>query len=183
MTLDKIIDKFCKSVKRFYQAVGIVLALNAASIPVTYVINSSVNEEEQTIVFTSGHLTSKLIDFFMYTPITLRQNIRGRKVTWVSDAKKEEIIDYLQNPDYQKIVFIGHGTGSSFVAADGKFTARDISKHNIPKKGGELIQHTCGGGDQSLRHALLENPENYHGFDGPVRVGVNYTTAWVRLFD
>ena len=119
----------------------------------------------------------------MYTPITLRQNMDGNSVTWVSNGSRAEVLDYLENPDYQNVVFIGHGTGNSFLASDGSVTPNDITSLQIPKRDGELIQHTCGGGGQGLRTALLRNPNNGYGFDSPVRLGTNYSTAWERLFN
>lgn len=193
MDLDKIVDKINKYYsKPFWLTYGIALSLTAGADIASYYINEFVPKGGKTIVFTSGNddhdrlpyvVKAKIIDFFMYTPITLRQNINGNQVTWISNATKKEVLDGLGDPQYQNVVFIGHGNGYTFGAADQDVYAKDIYELDISKKSGELIQHTCGGGPDQFREVLLSIPEKGYGFKKQVNVKENYVTAWKRLFE
>lgn len=52
---------------------SIPLCINAVTIPITYGINRTIHSEEKTVVFTNG----QTLDFIVYTPVTLEQNMRG----------------------------------------------------------------------------------------------------------
>jgi len=185
MALEKLVKKVNKYSTRLGQAYAVILAFQATADMASLSINELMPKDGQTIVFTSGNdeviplpyaVTARIIDFFMYAPITLRQNLHGNKVKWVSNATKREVLDGLSDPKYQNVAFIGHGTSFSFWAADGPVYPEDVL--DLPKKSGELIQHTCGSGSPELRDALLIDPQKGYWFDEPISVGKNYATAW-----
>ncbi|MFH1637043.1 MAG: hypothetical protein ABIB71_01305 [Candidatus Woesearchaeota archaeon] len=173
--------------------VAVPLAANSVALGATYATNRSIDSEKKTAVFTSGHdeisnksspAIAKLIDFFMYPPVTLRQNLRGYHVDWYSDAPCDTIMEKLSNPEYDNVVFIGHGNSSQYAASDGSISSWDIVISNIPKKEGEFLQHTCGGGGNeiSLRDALLEDTEKGYSYDQPISAFENYSKAVIELF-
>lgn len=189
-------DKICRSkylYNYFSLPFGIMLWINGVSIAITSTINQHIISDEKTVVFTGGYdpapippeIISITIDYFMYTPITLRQNMDGSHVDWYSNATQEEVLKNLLKPEYQNIVFIGHGDSSTFAVSDGAVTSYDIMDWHIPTKKGKLIQHTCGKEtyDPSLREVLLQSPrEQWYGFEDTVSGGINYFTAWKRVF-
>lgn len=183
-------EKVHKVNKKLLLAQALFVGFHAATNLTTYFVNKSM-PNENTIVFTSGsddkiplpyEVNAKIIDFFMYTQVTLRQNLHGNKVIWMSNSNKKEVLNGLSNLQYQNIVFIGHGTGYSFWTADGPIYPEDISSSKIRKKSGELIQHTCGMGSPELRNSLLTFPEKGYYFEGPITAKQNYLTAWKELF-
>ena len=185
MALEKLIKKVSTQIN---QVSAVVLAFQATTSIASLSINEFMPKDGQTIVFTSGNddliplpytVTARIIDFFMYAPITLRQNLHGNKVKWVSNATKKEELEGLSDPKYQNVAFIGHGTSFSFWAADGPVYPEDVL--DLPKKSGELIQHTCGSGSPELRDALLIDPQKGYWFDEPISAGKNYLTAWKQV--
>lgn len=196
--LEAIVERLEEKFLNIFKKISITfLALTALSIPVTQIINYKITPKQKTVVFTSGAFTggkifhptltygfSKIIDFFFYSPITLRQNLEGNQVYWCSNATKEEVLENLSDEEYQNVVFIGHGDRRGYVATDKSVTVSDLQRKHIPKKEGMLIQHTCGGGDFpiSLREILLKDPKKGYSFDKPITPFKNYGTALVKLF-
>ena len=95
MALEKLIKKVSTQIN---QVSAVVLAFQATTSIASLSINEFMPKDGQTIVFTSGNddliplpytVTARIIDFFMYAPITLRQNLHGNKVKWVSNATKK----------------------------------------------------------------------------------------------
>ncbi|PIN76437.1 hypothetical protein COV17_02520 [Candidatus Woesearchaeota archaeon CG10_big_fil_rev_8_21_14_0_10_36_11] len=188
----KIVDFIGKWEKRFLLILVGALAINAATIPVTYMANSLVNSETKTAVFTSGSndlipnpIISTVVDFFMYTPVTLRQTISGNEVYWYSNATKEKILEVLENPEYTNIIFIGHGTKSSYRASNGDLGIDDLFTRNLPRRKGEFIQHTCGNdiGKRSLGEVLYPDGSGGYGFNELVAIESNYARAWKMIMD
>ncbi|PIN69695.1 hypothetical protein COV93_04510 [Candidatus Woesearchaeota archaeon CG11_big_fil_rev_8_21_14_0_20_43_8] len=145
----------------------------------------------ETVVFTSGFdhqfkhpgLVAAVCDHYMYTPVVARQHRLGRAVKWVSNATKETVLENLANEQYQNVVFIGHGSNSTYCTTDGDVTSEDIIECDIRKKDGELIQHTCGGGGGiPLREALLSNTDRGYTFERPIWLTENYIAAWTAFF-
>jgi len=152
-------QKIKKGAKIASLVLGIAMGINMLGILGTYTTNNIIKSKEKTAVFTSGNddqlfnfippeVKAKFIDFLMYTPVTLRQNLNGNHVDWYSHANKNLILSQLENPQNNNVVFIGHGSYGSYKAADGRLWFYDIDekikKGNIKAKNGELIQHTCG---------------------------------------
>ncbi|OGW43102.1 MAG: hypothetical protein A2Y66_08765 [Nitrospirae bacterium RBG_13_41_22] len=147
--------------------------------------------EYDTIAFTSGFdnsgapkwLIAGLCDHFLFTPITAKHNAQGHKVKWLSNVKRDTVLNTLSDEQYQNIVMIGHGNSNSYYASDGKVTAEDILDKGIKKKKGALYQHTCGGGNGlKLREVLLEDPSKGYTFDRCIYITENYLAAWKSLF-
>ena len=172
-------------------SVGIFIA------PVALLINGIIKlingftTKYDTIAFTSGFdrsgfpkwLIAGLCDHFLYTPITAKQNAKGHNVKWLSNVKRDTLLDMLSDEQYQNIILIGHGNNNSYYASDGKVTAEDILDKGIKKKKGALYQHTCGGGEGlKLRDALLEDPSKGYTFDRSIYITENYIAAWKSLF-
>lgn len=166
----------------------------------TYIqkLNQDIKDSATTVVFSSGydptHLPKPIIagaiDFFMYAPITLRQNLMGNKVDWYSNATKNEMLEILVNPQYDNVVFIGHGASDNYATPDGDLTSSDImvrrfllKEENLTKKG-EIIQYTCGGGGGiSLRRVLSANlkGDKGYGFEKNISIFENWGKAWKEL--
>ena len=185
-----LVDKIWKWEKRTLMALAFALSINALSIPVTQYINSRELDGGKTAVFTSGYddsflpsgIVSGLADFFMYSPITLRQNLEGNQVDWYSNSTKKQVLNVLQNPNYQNIVFIGHGGKSYYEATDGMVTVDDLFSIDLPERQGEFIQHTCGSGNGiSLREALYPTGSKGYGFNKDVSILENYGRSLVEL--
>lgn len=175
------------------------LAANTVAIPVTYFINSLPIYNEKTAVFTSGddHITkdilpppvvSLLVDFFMYVPVTLRQNLRGSQVDWYGNATGDTVVEQITDDKYQSVVLIGHRGGStngSYAATDRIVYTSEILKYKPKKKSGELVQHTCGvkkDRQKSLREIILKKPKKGFEFDYVVYPDTSYFVAWRELF-
>lgn len=170
---------------------GGLISLNPILIIIVYAINKSINSKNRTIVFTSGYdyrdikpvVVAKFIDFFMYVPITLRQNLKLRKVYWFSQLTKKLILEKLQDPQYQNIIFIGHGKNHNYMATDGAVTVNDLKKLHLPKRTGEYIQHTCGGGKSKFLYKIIyPNGCSGYVFDRPIYMLENYAYALVKMF-
>lgn len=168
---------------RIFSKIGIYLSIplciNAGTIPITYGINHTIPSEEKTVVFANG----QTLDFIVYTPIILEQNIRGRQVTWISDATYQEVVDYLINPEYENVVFFGHGSRSIYETRDDNFiSGYTILIHDIPKKN-EVLQYTCGelGSSPALREVLVSDPHQWYGFEKKVSFNTLYAAAWERF--
>lgn len=150
------------------------------------------NNHPKTAVFTSGYdknlkspkLVSRIIDTFMYAPVTLGQNLKGNYVDWYSNATKKEVLKILKEGDHESIVFIGHGSQASFCATDEPLTSEDILDNDIPKINGELVQHTCGKKDPipPLKEVLLKDSKKGFHFNEVISGPTNYLAAWGRLF-
>jgi len=147
--------------------------------------------ECDTVAFTSGFdysgapkwLISILGEFFLYTPITAKHNAEGRRVKWVSNVKRDILLNMLSDEQYQNVILIGHGNSNSYHASDGNITAEDILDKGIKKKKGSLYQHTCGGGGGlKLRDVLLEDASKGYTFDRSIYITENYFAAWKSLF-
>ncbi|MBS1232359.1 MAG: hypothetical protein H6R42_13 [Nitrospirae bacterium] len=177
---------------------GIVIAIGGLAIaPVSLLSNGLMKlincctSDNDTIAFTSGFdysgapkwLIAKLCDLFLYTPITVKHNIKGHHVKWVSNVKRDTVLNMLSDEQYQNVILIGHGNNNSYYASDGKVTAEDILDKGIKKKEGALYQHTCGGGDGlKLRDVLLKDPSKGYTFDRSIYITENYLAAWKLLF-
>lgn len=190
MKLDDLIYKISKG---FLLTLAGALSVNTASIPITSYINNKMDSDKRTVVFTSGFdngsffegkITSGIIDFFMYSPVTLRQNLNGNKTMWKSNLTKKEVLKYLKDPQYQNIVFIGHGSHSSYETINNSLTINDLSKLNLSnRQGGEFIQYTCGAGDgKGLREGLYPNGSEGYSFDKKVSAYQIYAKALSELF-
>jgi hypothetical protein len=170
---------------------GLVLA------PVLLIINAIIKlinsfaPNDDTIVCTSGFdhsgapkwLIAGLCYHFLYAPITAKHNAKGHKVKWLSNVKRDTVLDMLSDEQYQNIIMIGHGNRNCYIAGDGKVTAEDILDKGVKKKKGALYQHTCGGGDGlRLRDVLLQDPSKGYAFDRSIYITENYLAAWKSLF-
>jgi hypothetical protein len=170
---------------------GLVIALvSLLSNGIIKLINACTTEHD-TIAFTSGFdnsgapkwLIAGLCYHFLYTPITAKHNAEGHNVKWLSNVKRDTVLDMLSDEQYQNIILIGHGNNNSYHASDGNVTAEDILDKGIKKKKGALYQHTCGGGDGlKLREVLLEDPSKGYTFDRSIYITENYLAAWKSLF-
>ena len=186
-----LLSKIWNQKKKIILAGALVLSVNAVSIPITSYINNNLDSEKQTVVFTSGYtsinlppkMISGLIDFFMYPPITIRQNLKGNKVVWLSNSTRKEVLDALQDPQYKNIIFIGHGSDSCYAATDGNVTVDTLVKLNLPRRHGEFIQHTCGGEvkNKSLREVLYPDGSEGYNFDRTIEIFENYGKSLVEL--
>ncbi|MFH1053957.1 MAG: hypothetical protein V1740_06080 [Candidatus Woesearchaeota archaeon] len=179
-----------KWLRRTALAIAIPIAAYAVSIPAVYAANKALPYHQKTAVFTSGNdpfwpepIAIGAVDFFMYTPVTLRQIRDRNKVDWFSNYKKDDILDVIADPDYQNIVFIGNGQSDRFYASDRVVTAEDIYRIGISKKSGMLVQHTCGDTKYSptLRDVLLEDSGNSFFYDHRINEIKNFVIAWFRV--
>ncbi len=188
--------KWCK---RILLGTAIFLGLNAATIPVTYLVNKNINAEKNTIVFTSGKnnleqygipnipspLMAKIIDFFMYTPVTLRETLKGNKVYWCSNPSLERFVDEVENPKYHNITLFGHGSKNSYALFDGNAYAYNFRMISVPYRDGEFCQYTCGeeGEDgENLKDVLFTNCKRSKTFDGILDPFTSYASAWKDVF-
>lgn len=181
-------DRVCALTEGITKAAKIFLTANAAALLLTYGINTTLDSGPKTVVFANSEpgslepLKTAAVDFFMYVPITMRQTLRGNQVVWKSGARVQDIIDNLKDPTYESAVFVGHGSGSTYQAADGTFYGYyHPLKERIPLHAGELIQQTCGSEDHQLRQALLMDPTQGYQFSGRVTKLENYLHAWTHL--
>jgi len=177
---------------------GIVIAIGGLAIaPVSLLSNGLMKlinchtSDYDTIAFTSGFdhsgvpkwLIAKLCDLFLYTPVTAKHNTEGHHVKWVSNVKRDTVLNMLSDEQYQNVILIGHGNNNSYYASDGNVTAEDILDKGIKKKKGALYQHTCGGGEGlKLRDVLLKDPSKGYTFDRSIYITENYLAAWKSLF-
>jgi hypothetical protein len=182
--------------KSLLGALAIVSVTNSLSIPLTAYVNSKIPQGNNTIVFTSGYdplnklperVVSGFIDYFMYTPVTLRQNLKGCQVDWISNSNKEEIISRIKNPIYENLVFIGHGSKSSYAATDCSLDSNDLIKiyRDLPYRKGEFIMHTCGEDEERvlLKQVLFEPriEDKGYDFDRTIDPVTNYLKAVSEL--
>lgn len=178
-------DRVCSFTEKILKTSKYFLGINAAAAALLYCTNGIL--EPKTAVFTNSNpgylepLETKAVDFFMYTPIVLRQALKGKGVKWVSSASTEEINALLRDLKYENVVFVGHGSGSSYQTSSGSFDL--YSMEDLPKRKGELVQHTCGSSSQALRNILLEDPARGYQFRKRVSLGANYLHAWKRVLD
>jgi len=202
--MDKLVDNISKSKGKLKRlawkivksglATGLGLAtLNSVGIIGTYFINKGVSLEANTIVLSSASESGKdtlpvsigtaISDFFMYVPITLRQNISGNRVDWYSNPSRLESLLVLGREEYKNVILIGHGRETEYMTKTGGIYAEDLRAHNVVDKPGFLLQHTCGGGDgERLRDVMLKNPEKGYFFEGSVvDETVNYFYAVKEL--
>ena len=125
---------------------------------------------------------SVVLDFFMYAPVTLRQNLRGNKVVWHSNSTREDVLDVLEDPQYQNLVFIGHGDNSTYETTNGTLNVDYLAGLHLPERRGEFIQHTCGSGEgRSLRDVLYPGGSTGYKFNRDVTAAENYGRALVEL--
>ena len=122
----------------------------------------------------------------MYPPVMLRHNLRGRHVDWYSNATLDQTLDALKDPQYKNIVFIGHGSRTSYDAANGVLAVKNLNHlaEEIPIRDGHFAQHTCGGWREgtSLREFLYPTSDSGDvGFDRDVNVYENYALAWIGV--
>ena len=110
-----LVKKFKKWGKRGLLGVGVSLGLYTSTIPIACTIIGCVSPKQKTVVFSAAgrdhygipeNLVTKFIDFWMYSPVTLRQNLDGNKTDWYSNPTKEIVLENLSNPDYQNVVFM-----------------------------------------------------------------------------
>jgi hypothetical protein len=120
----------------------------------------------------------------MYTPITLRQNLKGRHVDWQSNATIERIVQSVQNEKYKNICFIGHGSDSAFWASDGLLSARQFYGLELPDRtGGEYIQHTCRGGEGlTIKDSIFPKGSSGYQADPNIWKLSQWVKAWKELF-
>lgn len=186
--------------KKVVKTLAFLFTFNAASIPATYLINKSIIPEKNTIVFTSGenkledyiiiHIPSPVvlecIDFFMYTPVTLRQNLKGNQVYWKSNPNLEGFVEELQNSEYENIFLIGHGSKDSFALSNGNADTLYLKKFWLPNRNGEFYQYTCGNEGEpgeSLKNVLFRECIRSKTFDGILDPITSYKCAWIDSAD
>ncbi len=182
-----------KSTDVVMTTVRLAAAINAVCIPLAYYRNKHIATDERTVVLGSGNgrlhpslfdgAAAMFKDFVFYVPVVLRETYLRRKVTWVSNATKEEILSYVRNPNYQNMVFIGHGTGSSFLAADGEFGVWNIPYSLKNSKSGEVFVYSCGGNWPRLQEELAQNPSNTFGYTKPAHGGQLFTDMWTHWYE
>ncbi|MFH2020426.1 MAG: hypothetical protein ABIJ34_03365 [archaeon] len=176
-------DKVCKII--CISALS-ALALNTLMQPVTYISNLF-KRDTQTVVFSSGsdsipypRLVNGFVDFFMYPPITLRENLNGSSVKWISHATREDILAALNDPTYENVIFVGHGTQGSYWAENGSLGAWEAE--GVPKKDGYLIMQTCGNPTSpTFGDVLLIDGQKAYYLKPDVTVIGNYTSSVKRL--
>lgn len=187
-----------KWLKRTALTAGSVVALYSSTIPLTYLINRNTLLKSNTAVFSYGAigggiprladtLSAMLTDYFMYPPITLRQNLAGNRVDWYNSPTGDTFLEKVVDEQYSNVILIGHGTHECFNGTDKEIVAWEIdqrmSELGIPKKDGMLIQLTCGGGKGlSVREALLKDPSKGYSLEGTVNALDIYFRAWRDLF-
>lgn len=185
--------KIKKVVKRVALALTGALCLCTGTIPAACIVNRITRETSNTVVFSNAYendlprstdfAVTYLSDFFMYLPITLRQNLNGNRVDWFHRPTKEQVLEKLADDNYQNVIFIGHRESDYFRAKDDFVLADDIVKRGIKKKEGFVLQHTCGRGIASmLRGALLSDPNKGYSFNGDITSFENYSKAVKELF-
>lgn len=169
------------------------LTVNTALHPIMSLVNGSIDSEDKTVVLSNDYnpkndekmFSGGWVDYFMYPPVMLRQNLRGRHVDWYSNATKGQVLSALQDPDYQNIVLIGHGGNASYNTAGGSIGVRDLYNLDIPIREGEFVQHTCGQWQigVTLRNYLYPNSDSGNlGFDNRiVSPYENFATAWLSV--
>lgn len=175
--------------------ISLFLGINFISISLVYFYNKNLQTEKKTAVFTSwSHYTqievpsesaSRVIDFFMYAPVTLSENLRGNYVEWHSSASLDTFVEKIEDPYCNNFVLIGHGNKSSYELSDSSISSEDIENMNIRKKTGGFIQYTCGTGseeDKCLEDALFEECTRVKKFDGILLPHVAYASAWRDVF-
>jgi hypothetical protein len=191
-----------KTVGYAAKAAAYGIAAYAVADYATWAVNQAMtptddNQREQCVAFTSSYpwyslrsskLGSCALTFFMYLPITLRQNLLGRHVEWHTHASKAVVYDKLDDVDengrsvYQHVVFIGHGSDIHYVATDGAVMGCVIVERGIPKRDGEVIQHTCGGcGGMTIKDALQNDPSKGYILRSGVSRLDNYSRAMDEL--
>lgn len=171
----------------------ILLDLNFLAISGTFLVNNLTVSETKTVVFASGwdgddgwptKLNAYIIAYVSYCPITLRQNLRGFHTDWYLDPSAWELIKEIDEPAYQNIVLVGHGSREGFTTKDGGISSLWITHFGIKKKKGELVQHTCGSSLWpiiSLRETLLEDVTKGYYFSYNVGHFENGLRAYIEL--
>jgi len=185
------IKKFCR---RVVYGTALILGLNTISIPVAWFINRNMSYKENTLVFSSGKailrdyglpdipscVMTPIVDYFMYTPVTIRQNLKRKRVYWCSNPSLEKFADEIENPVYKNIILIGHGSKNSFLIYNGELFADYLACLPIPPRTGEFSQYTCGErkSNETLKDVLFKDCIRHKEFDGkvdPIRI---YFSAW-----
>ncbi len=174
--------------KRLMGVALIATVGQTATIPALRAVNRSLEPQASTVVLSAGHaplvpdvVSNAFVDYFMYTPVVLRQTLRGHRVDWVRGATASDLLRSVSEPRYQNVVLVGHGSQASFSAAD-----RDVSVVDVfpvawraDLKPGELIQQTCGApGALSLGDVLLRDPAKAIHPGREVSLLENYLGAW-----
>ena len=195
-----IAETSCKWGKKTIKTLAMLLTLNTAVIPVSYLINRNITPDKKTIVFTSGkndlsnygipEIPSEImvlsIDFFMYNPITIRQNLRGNQINWCSNPNLETFIEKLQNPEFENIVLIGHGGKNNYALLDGDADTDYLKKFWLPNRQGEFYQYTCGGDEEekeTLKDVLFNPCARSKTFGGILDPFTSYVCAWTDSAD
>lgn len=186
--------RLVNTVKKGAKCLTLLVALNTVSVNIMSAVNLNLETEKKTAVFTCGRgrydlnipssISSRFIDFFMYTPITLKQNLNGYHVDWYTNSDKKTLITALQDSSYENLVFIGHGSKSSYSLSDADIESLELKQLHIPKRRGEFLQYTCGNkdGDQdSLKDVLFDHNCYFVGFDTIIDPFTNYGSAWKDL--
>src|SRR6185295_12717448 len=108
-------------------------AFEGAAIPVTYAANHAVSGRASTVVFSSYHanqydptwlqysfgllpgpVQTKVVEYMDYVPIVLRQTMEGHRVDWNSDPTRSTMLRKIRSPQFQNVVFAGHGDNGLF---------------------------------------------------------------------
>ncbi len=154
-----------------------------------YISNKITSRQANTIVISNVKedelFGSYRASFWMYSPVTLRQNVEGNRVGWYTSPTKDETLDLLTKREYENVVLIGHGTRSSYALRDGNIYAQEFLQRPIQKKKGKLIQHTCGVAnlELSLSDVLLQNPSKVEYLGEKVTALDNYFHGVFKFFE
>ena len=175
--------------QRIAVASALFLTANALSIPISSYANKTYGTTGRTAVLSNarflgvprGALVS-FVDFFMYTPVTIRETLKGNSVEWHSGATVEDATDVFQDQHIDSVVLIGHGSQGGYECADGGIDADSISCY-VPKKSGDLVQYTCGSPkNYTLADLLLQDNTRVYRFNRWSCAVDGYALAWYRVF-
>lgn len=167
------------------------ISLNTCAYSAAYVSNNVLDHDKKTIAVANGHNSnlskeygafgSYVAYFFMYAPVTFKENLMGNKVDWHVNTSRKETLDTLLKKDYENLVLIGHGTKGAYMVKNGKVNSFDLFNLRIK---GKLFKYTCGSEDGiSFADVILEDSENNFSYNERISVLTIYSDAWKKLFD